>query len=212
MDPDQRNHIISYHAILHSVHEYWFRGVVQDPSLLGDCRERWFQSGHSRDAEIRERFGGLPEQFQDVAPEAFAEPKFLLSALLVLDQFPRHLFRGSAQAFAFDAATCQLALHALRQGWEQQLTEIEDVFLLMPLQHTESLDEQVLCVEHYRALLKQARPEFREILEQSVEAAEKHRDIIAQFGRFPHRNAALGREPTDAETQWLAAGGERFGQ
>ena len=62
------------------------------------------------------------------------------------------------------------------------------------------------------ALLKQARPEFREILEQSVEAAEKHRDIIAQFGRFPHRNAALGREPTDAETQWLAAGGERFGQ
>ncbi len=198
--------------ILHTVRADWFGGVEEDAALLGDCRKRWFQSGQSRDEEIRQQFAELPEQFQGMAPGAFSEAGMLLGAVLVLDQFPRHLFRGMGRAFAYDASARQLTHHALAQGWERKLREIEGLFLLMPLQHSETLEEQKLSVQAANELLMRSRPGYREMLEQSVESAEKHRDIIVQFGRFPHRNQALERKSTEAETEWLKAGGMRFGQ
>ncbi|MEJ7930655.1 DUF924 family protein [Ramlibacter sp. AN1015] len=158
---------------------------------------RWFRKDETFDAEFRARF---LEAHEAAAAgrlahwEASAEGT--LALLILLDQFPRNAFRGTARMFATDAQALQLARHALEQGFDVATPPDLRNFFYLPFTHSESLSDQELCVRLARALDAE-----------SLRWAEIHRDIVARFGRFPHRNALLGRETTPAEQQFLDEGG-----
>jgi uncharacterized protein (DUF924 family) len=141
-----------------------------------------------------------------------ASPRGRLALILLLDQLPRNLFRGQARAFATDAAACACTLAGIDVGHDRALAHVERSFFFLPLQHAEDLALQDLSVAMCQALAQDAPPELRTALDEGVEYAVLHRDLIARFGRFPHRNRVLGRSSTAAETQYLAEGGRRFGQ
>lgn len=147
------------------------------------------------DAAIRERFLPLYEELAAELPaEAWTDPDAALAAVLVLDQFPRNMFRGQAQAFATDTAAAALSRHALEKGLDAGMPPERKQFLFMPLMHSELAADQA----HSVALF-----EGTPGLEEDVRYAVDHRDIIAKFGRFPHRNRALGRASTEAEQVFL---------
>ena len=135
----------------------------------------------------------------------------IAAIIILLDQFTRNVYRGQARAFAGDPRAQQLVLQTLTMGQNTLLPRVGRVFLYMPLMHAEDLALQDECVARFTHLLNTATPERREALASNLRFAQQHRDIVAQYGRFPYRNAALGRENTPAETEFLKTG-PRFGQ
>ncbi|WP_338089144.1 DUF924 family protein [Nannocystis pusilla] len=130
-----------------------------------------------------------------------AAPRGALALVILLDQFPRNMFRGTPEAFASDAKAREVANAALDAGHEHALTQEERLFLYLPLEHSEELADQERCVELMRAL--DETPMW-------LDYAVRHRDVIARFGRFPHRNAVLGRESTAEECEFLMQPGSSF--
>lgn len=196
-----------------AVLEFW----LQDALTLGwprapEAIKRWFSGGAKLDAEIAQRFGALTDEAV-AGGLSHWEPHPLdrLALVIVLDQFTRNIHRGTAQAFAGDARTQPLVLHALGRGWDRQMPLAGRLFFYLPLGHAETLALQQECVRRMRGLLADAGPENSKDVQASVDSAEEHRDIVARFGRFPHRNAALGRTSTGDERQFLQDG-PRFGQ
>jgi uncharacterized protein (DUF924 family) len=191
---------------------FWF-GADDDEPLAR--QEQWWASGEDFDATIKRRFaptlraadGGQLQEWRD-------EPTSLLALVLVFDQFSRNIFRGSARAFAWDERSLALTDRAMETGMDQQLSLVKRWFLYLPLMHTESIERQRQSVEVFDSLRQEADEgtEVRAALDGAVEFARHHRDIVEEFGRFPHRNDALGREPTEAEEEYLANDGARFGQ
>ncbi len=167
--------------------------------------ERWFGGGPEFDAEVRRRFGPLAHSFRTtrtVREHAWlAQPDSALALVLVLDQFPRNIWRGSNAAFSLDALGLEAARIMLEAGHDRALAEDRRVFAYMPFMHSESLGDQDLCVR----LCEERLPAG----EGTLRHARAHRDIIAKFGRFPYRNAVLGRADTPEEVAWLAADGYR---
>ena len=160
-------------------------------------RERWFAKSDALDAEIARRFGALRDELIATSAKASRDtPDHLLAAIIVLDQFSRNLHRGSAKAFTADPLALELAMLGLDRGWDAGMTVDERQFLLMPLMHSEELPVQD------RALV-----EFAKLGDANVLAfAKQHHDQIARFGRFPGRNAALGRRTTAEELGLLGGG------
>ena len=160
--------------------------------------EKWFTKDDVFDAAIRERFASTVEDARAGKLDSWAgTPDGLLALVIVLDQFPRNLYRDDPRAFASDARGAELARQAEREGWIEKMPQDMAAFALMPLMHSEDMADQDLCVEAMK----------RHGFEANVPHAEEHRDIIAHFGRFPHRNEVLGRETTDDERVFLEAGG-----
>ena len=158
----------------------------------------WFRKDEAFDTEIRTRFlttyqAAAAGQLADW--EATAETA--LALVVVLDQFPRNIFRGSAQAFAADAPARAVADRALARGFDQQVPAGERQFFYLPFEHSENISDQERCLALFRST---GNPD-------SLKWAEKHADIIRRFGRFPHRNAVLGRTTTAEEQAFLNAGG-----
>ena len=118
----------------------------------------------------------------------------------MLDQFPRNIFRNTSQAFVTDKQAVELTKYAVNNNYQQNLSPEEQVFLYMPLMHSENRKDQAKCVELFTKLGKEDNPKF----------AIKHREIIDRFGRFPHRNEILGRESTPQETEFLTQPGSSF--
>lgn len=189
---------------------------------LGDGLERgwcsdkrdglWYGGGTELDGQIRVRFGALVERAIDgdlTEWEAHIETR--LALVLLLDQFTRNVYRGQARAFAGDARAQRLSLQAHASGLDAELATVGLVFLNMPLVHAEDLALQVEAVLRFQRLLDTSPPELQDTLARNLEFAQMHRDIVAKFGRFPHRNAALGRTSTPAEQDFLKDG-PRFGQ
>jgi len=169
-----------------AVLEFWF-----GPGM----KERWFEKDPVFDAEVRARLGAPGERAAAGAFGAWRDrAEGCLALIVLLDQVPRNLFRGQARAFATDAAARALTGHALAQGFEAALTQDQRGFLYMPLEHSESLEDQDQCLRRTARL--DENPTWHLW-------AVPHRDIIARFGRFPHRNAALGRESTPEERAFL---------
>lgn len=129
------------------------------------------------------------------------QPRSCLALILLLDQFPRNIFRGSAQAFATDNQARAAARHALAQGFDTTLVPIERTFVYLPFEHSEKLDDQLESVRLFRLLAEDNLD-----LAGYIEYAELHLEVIRRFGRFPARNAALGRESSPAEVEYLANG------
>jgi len=122
------------------------------------------------------------------------------------------MFRGSARAFTYDAQALGLTASGMQSAADAALNVVERLFFYMPLQHAENSEAQEESVAAYRRLLSEVPHELAGIFEGALRSAENHRQLIARFGRFPHRNAALGRANTPEEAQWLKHGGESFGQ
>jgi uncharacterized protein (DUF924 family) len=201
-----------------SVREFWFGHERVTAETLRGRMRMWFaedgpQERARRDAEITTRFATLFERAASGALDAWADgPRRRLSLIILLDQFPRHLFRGSARAFACDDKALGLTLSGMQSAADAALDAPERMFFYMPLEHAERMDIQEESVVAYRRLLLEAPQALREHFESALHFAQLHRDIIAQFERFPHRNRALGRPNTPAEEAWLRADGETFDQ
>lgn len=161
--------------------DYWF-GLGPD---------RWWRSDDALDAECRDRFADLHAEKRQLPPESFlGDARTALAAVILFDQLPRNMFRGHADQFMTDALALAIAKGAVERGYDDQLTKDEKAFLYMPFEHSERLADQRRSLALFTAL----GDDF------FVGFAKKHHDIIERFGRFPHRNAMLGRAPRPAET------------
>jgi uncharacterized protein (DUF924 family) len=181
--------------------DFWFGPV----DARGPARREWFRKDAAFDAEIRGRFGPVHAAAAARGCEPWrASPEPMLALVVVLDQFSRNLFRDDARAFAQDAHARECARQALDRGDDLQLLPVARQFLYMPFEHSEALADQDRAVELMRSL------EAFEATRGVADWAEKHRTIIRRFGRFPHRNAALGRPSTPAEEAFLQEPGSGF--
>lgn len=192
---------------------FFFGDAVTDPERAGRCMERWFGVDPRFDAALRERFRGLLDAAAQGRLDAWrASPRSGLALVIALDQLPRNLFRGRAEAFAHDDAALAAARDALARGHLDPLAPLERGFLLLPFQHAESVPVQREGVTLYERVVDEAPPSWKPLLESFLDYSRQHLEIVLRFGRFPHRNGALGRSSTPEERAYLEAGGATFGQ
>lgn len=191
--------------------DFWFGELDGDGMPAPEVMRRWFEPDESFDAGVRVRFGPDLERFDRLACWE-STPAGALARVILGDQLARNVHRGTAAAFARDADARAVARRAIEAGHELALRPIERVFLYMPLEHAEDIAQQEESVRRFRALADEVPAHLRATFASFVEHAENHRDVIARFGRFPHRNTVLARASTAAERAYLAAGGARWGQ
>ena len=178
---------------------FWFGSGV----AYGQRHKRWFEKNAAFDAEVTRHFLGLYETL--AGNRAWLDaPKPCLARIIALDQFPRHMFRGSARSFAADALALQAARVAVERGYDRTMLAVERLFAYLPFEHSEALADQIRACE-----LTQPLVEFPETAD-AHRYAVAHREIIERFGRFPHRNAALGRQSTPEEIEFLRQPGSSF--
>lgn len=183
---------------------FWFGGPVEDAMFVTARIGVWFKTDVAFDALVRERFVHVLERATAGKLDHWADgARSALALVIVLDQFPRNIHRGEPAAFATDERARALSRQAIERGFEAELSLIERVFLSMPFEHAEDLALQDFCVRGYLRLHDEAPPAFKALMRQCIEAGEEHREVIRQFGRFPHRNAILGRASTPEELAWV---------
>lgn len=183
----------------HDVLDFWF--ATPGSVVHGKPRAEWFKKSDAFDALIRNRFLPLYEQGAAGQLDVWREsPLTLLALIIVLDQFPRNLFRDSRQAFATDRAALDAARRMRERNWDLRLNKVQRQFCYLPFEHAEDLEAQRTCLQL-----------FSELGDADLLLwAQKHHDIIARFARFPHRNAVLGRVSTPEEIEFLKQPGSRF--
>ncbi len=170
---------------------YWFEELT---------REDWFTSKAETDGTIRARFLDLHARLQSDLPDAvYTDPETALAAIILFDQFSRNMFRGTAAAFSTDSLALGIARNAVDKGFDAALPPDRRMFLYMPFMHSEVTADQEHCIQLFAAMGADTK------------YAVEHRDIVARFGRFPHRNKALGRQSTADELAFLG-GHQGFGQ
>lgn len=163
--------------------------------------EGWYKADEALDESVRERFGDLWREARAGAFEVWrAQPARCLALLILLDQFPRNMFRGSAEAFSTDARALRTAKIAVLHGHDLATKGAERQFFYLPMMHSEALQDQDHAVRLFACRMKEEGGD-------NVLHARAHREIIRRFGRFPHRNEALGRETTPPEAAFMAEGG-----
>ena len=196
--------------MIQAVLKFWF-GDQTDGFCTDECRERWFVTNAEFDEEIRGRFGDLPGQARSGQLDGWLESaEGTLAYVIVTDQFPRNLFRGTADAFGFDHLALAAAREAVSSGQDLSLGFDERAFLYLPFEHSEDLVDQHASVGLFSQLRDQTPAGSRHITGGYLHHAHQHRDIVQRFGRFPHRNAALGRVSSEEEAEFAEGGG--FGQ
>jgi uncharacterized protein (DUF924 family) len=174
-------------------------------------RDAWFASDPTFDMAIRTRFANTVQRAVQGELQHWAEtPQGWLALLIVMDQFPRNLYRHDARAFAQDLHAQRLALWGIEEGFDRQLPPIQRVFAYMPLEHGEDIALQQRCVALFETLCQALPAEQREAYLGYLDYARRHAAIISRFGRFPHRNAWLGRTSTPEEQTYLATPGAGF--
>lgn len=198
----------------HHVLDFWFGPLDADGLPDKFHRQRWFQPSRSFDREVRRRFLSLMLVASEDGVDSWRKaPGGRLAEILLLDQMPRHIYRGSALAYDHDRAARRLCREGLALGADLELPLIGRAFFYMPLQHAENLRDQDEAVALYQQLVALASsPRARDVFAGFHKSAGQHRDLIARFGRFPHRNQSLKRPSTAAEIELLSAGRHDFGQ
>jgi uncharacterized protein (DUF924 family) len=193
--------------VLTDIHRYWFGELNSPADKVG--RERidiWFKPTKDVDDHIRDTFGKYLEAARetewDVDNLARMEQ---VGLVILLDQFPRQIHRDSGDAFAYDAKALSIARRLLAAG-PDRFWPVERTFVALPFEHSEDIADQDYAVLLFAAEAVAAPADARDGLRMALDFATKHRDIIRKFGRFPHRNAALGRESTPEEVEFLKGG------
>lgn len=182
--------------------DFWF-GAAGSPER-GRPRKVWFRKSAEFDDEVRRRFMGTWEAATRGRLDRWNQtPLAALALMVVLDQFPRNMFRDSARAFSSDAAALAAAKAAVGRGFDRLPRPVERQFFYLPFEHAESLDEQRRCLDLFARLEAESGEPW-------MDYPRRHHDIVARFGRFPHRNAVLGRASTPAELEFLRRPGSSF--
>lgn len=193
----------SGNAAAEAVLDFWF-GTLTDGFADDRVRKLWFQSSPERDAEIRERFGALLEEAAAGGLEDWlATPRGALAYIVLCDQFARQIHRGGPAAFATDGRALEAARNLIASAADLGLELDERVFVYMPFEHAESRELQHTSVGLFSALRDATPQGRRDRTGVFLQHAHQHRDIVLRFGRFPHRNAVLGRPSTAAEEAFL---------
>ena len=192
---------------------FWFDDATRSPEALRRRGTVWFRADPEFDRECAARFASSVE---DAAGGVLGgwegTPQGRLALVLLLDQMPRNIHRGSPAAFTHDEQAAAHCISGIESGQDRPLHPVERVFLYMPLQHAEDLGLQRRSIERFEALAAEADDAWREYFGENARYAHEHHDIIERFGRFPHRNRILGRESTREELDYLAGGAPTFGQ
>lgn len=194
-----------------TIRSYWFGDSVSDADVVREKSALWWGKDPEVDAAMARRFRRALAAAETGTLDAWSQTTAgRLALILLTDQFPRNIYRGQARSFSFDRLALAWCLEGLRDRRDRPLRLIERVFFYMPLEHSEDLDHQVRSVALFEALLAEAPADLKETFAGYAEFARRHHAIIARFGRFPHRNAILGRHPTDAELAFLREPGSSF--
>ncbi len=201
------------------VREFWFGRLPFTAARLEERMQFWF-GGEEAETVRRQRDRAIGARFEPLVVEAAQgklaswadSPRRRLSLILLLDQLPRNIYRGTPRAFATDQSALGLALSGIQSGADAALAAVERIFFYMPLQHAESLEAQDESLAAYRRLNEEAPKELQSPFASVLQHAEAHRSVIERFGRFPHRNRILGRPTTPQEQAYLSLEREAFGQ
>ena len=198
-------------ATIEQVLIHWFGDLRTLKDYPANHAKMWFTKSDQTDQDLRRMFAEDVELASRGRPREWQEsPRGMLALILLLDQFSRNIWRGQARAFAQDSLALSYCKKGLSLKWDRELAHIQRVFFYLPLEHAESLADQDRCVGLFEKLLsevpKAQEPHYRSFLAY----AEKHREVIARFGRFPHRNAILKRSSTAEEMAFLAIPGSSF--
>jgi uncharacterized protein (DUF924 family) len=192
--------------------DFWFGDCESSLAALERHMDIWFEGGEL-DRRIEREFAvDVERALRGELGEWRKTSQECLALILLLDQFPRNIFRGTARAFAGDATALALVQEGIRTGADRTLTATRRLFFYMPLQHAEDRSAQEESVRVNEDLAQSVPPDWRPPFAVCVKYAVMHRDIIRRFGRFPHRNALLARAATPAEKAYLAGGAPDFGQ
>jgi len=184
--------------VIDAILTFWFGD--SNAEHYGQDRAAWFTKDPAFDAEIKNRFERVIEAAARGQLDMMAQsPEGAVALVVVLDQFPRNVYRDAARAFEYDTHALRIATQALEQGFDQQVIAVMRKFLYLPFEHSENLADQERAVELFAALG-----------EKDLDWAQKHHAIIARFGRFPHRNGVLGRINTPEEKVFLTQPGSSF--
>lgn len=190
-----------------SIHAFWFGDERSDAAVAQAQSSLWWGHENKVDEEIKRRFEAYVLQAGRHELDAWLQAPLGRLALIVLtDQFPRNIYRGTPQAFAFDAQARAWAREGLQLRAYRSLRPIERVFFYLPFEHSESLHDQEYAVALFSVLVEEVETDLKSAFEGFLDFAIAHYDIIKRFGRFPHRNAILGRASSAEEEAFLAAG------
>ncbi len=192
---------------------FWLGESLHDPEAANTRREWWYDGGTSVDDEIRSRFGALiPRAFNGELSDWEATPEGALALILLLDQFTRNIHRGTPDAYLGDPRAFEIVNRTIDRNLDQALHPVARIWLYHPFHHAERVEDHNRGIALLHDMLPSAPGEWHPHIERSITGWGRHRDIVARFGRFPHRNAVLGRQSTEEEHAFLADGGESFGQ
>ena len=195
------------------IHAFWFADALGDPERAQARMRWWFGSDAGTDRLIAQRYTpALDATARGALSSWEGEPRSCLALVIVLDQFPRNIHRAQPAAFAYDARALEVTRRGLAAGHLQALATIEQAFFLMPFQHCEDLACQRESVVRFERMVEAASPAWREVAQGVLDYARLHLEIVERYGRFPHRNAILGRASTAQEIDYLASTSESFGQ
>lgn len=183
--------------------DFWFDSP-QSPDY-GKERSFWFTKKPEFDRQLSDRFLSTYEQAAAGELDSWEDsPRSCLALLLLLDQFPRNMFRGTPKSFATDAKALAVANNAIAKGFDQYLLPVQRWFIYLPFEHSENIADQQRCVDLFATLKDD--PDSAA----TIDYALRHKSVIERFGRFPHRNKILGRETTLAESEFLKQPGSSF--
>ena len=192
---------------------FWFKEQELSAPQIDRRMDTWFGEDPLFDHEIEKEFAADIEQACAGELNHWAdEPRGRLALIILIDQFRRNIYRNTAKAFSMDKLALKLCVEGAMEKKDKGLTPIQKVFFYMPLQHAESAKVQAKSVELFERLAESVSPTYQETFLTIAQFAELHKDIIDQFGRFPHRNKLLGRENTPEEDEYLAGDSPDFGQ
>ena len=196
-----------------SILDFWFADNALTPEGYEVRKELWFSVNEEFDSEIRRRFESQISEAAELCNSGLSsDARQNLARIIATDQFPRNVYRGTAQAFSYDSVALNLTQGMIDSGMHKQLSYVERMFVYMPLEHSECLEMQILSVKMFEALVASEDNQFESDSSESIRYAHLHKEIIERFGRFPHRNEILGRESTPEEIEYLSSDPENFGQ
>ncbi|MDH3514140.1 MAG: DUF924 domain-containing protein [Gammaproteobacteria bacterium] len=194
-----------------SILRYWFGDSPGDADVIREMSPLWWKKNPGVDTDIRQRFSAtLAAESEDKLESWSTNPRGQLARIILCDQFPRNMFRGKPESFQYDARARHLARTALDQGMDRRLRPVERVFVYLPFEHSENGRDQETSVRLFTTLLDEAAPALNQPFRNFLDFATRHKEIIDRFGRFPHRNALLGRASTPEELEFLKGPGSSF--
>jgi uncharacterized protein (DUF924 family) len=194
-----------------SILTFWFGNGSTAEEICAEKKALWWAKDEETDREITSRFRDVVQAVHEGRLDHWREtPKGLLASIICCDQFPRNMYRGTPRAFEFDPVALGMAEQILATGDHLELSPIQRVFAYLPFEHSEDPASQDKAVRLFADLVGEVDASEREIFTGFLDFARRHEEIIARFGRFPHRNVILGRESSDEETEFLTQPGSSF--